>query len=99
LTYLEKNPGDRFAMYALAMAYKNAGACVDAEPAFRRLLSVHPHSGAGHFQLGMLLVDDDREDEAVEAWRRGLAALANAADAEAVRSVREIEGMLAIYED
>ena len=92
--YLEKKPRDRFAMYSLAFELKQAGRSDEAEAAFRELLEAHPTSGAGHYQYGLLFAELDREDEARAAWEDGLQALAGVDDAEARRSIGEIEGAL-----
>jgi tetratricopeptide (TPR) repeat protein len=98
-TYLEKTPGDRFAMYSLALALKKSGDIAGAEQAFRDLLSLHPLSGAGHYQHGLLLHEADRDDDATAAWRRGLDALSGANDPDARRSRSEIQGALDELED
>lgn len=91
--YLKKKPGDRFAMYSLALELKKAGDSA-AEEAFRELLREHPTSGAGHYQLGLLLAALGREDDARSAWEAGLEALQGVRDPEARRSIGEIEGAL-----
>ncbi len=92
--WLDRKPGDRFAMYSLALELKKAGD-PEAEAAFRRLLAAHPTSGAGHYQLGLLLLEQGREADARAAWEEGLAALRGARDPEARRSLAEIEDALA----
>ena len=92
--YLVKKPGDRFAMYSLALELKKAGQFAESERAFEALLTAHPQSGAGHFQHGMLFAEQEREDEARAAWEAGLAALEGADDPEAKRSLIEIQGAL-----
>jgi tetratricopeptide (TPR) repeat protein len=92
--WLETHPGERFAMYALALEHEKAGDLGSAESAYRALLRVHPTSGAGRLRLGLVLVAQGRPEDAREAWREGLAALAGATDAEARRSVGEIQRAL-----
>lgn len=91
---LDKKPDDRFALYSLAFELKKAGRADEALTAFAELLRRHPTSGAGHLQRGMLLQDLGREDDARRAWEEGLAALEGCDDAEARRSVGEIEAAL-----
>ncbi|MCB9685620.1 MAG: tetratricopeptide repeat protein [Alphaproteobacteria bacterium] len=91
---LEKKPDDRFALYSLAFELKKAGRAEEALTAFGELLRRHPTSGAGHLQLGMLLQDLGRDDDAREAWEAGLGALAGCEDPEARRSVGEIQAAL-----
>jgi Flp pilus assembly protein TadD len=99
LEHLARKPDDRFALYSVALEHRREGDIKAAEAAFRELLQLHPHSGAGHFQLGCLYRDDERFSEAREAWNAGLRALADATDAEARRSVGEIQRALAEIED
>ena len=92
--YLAKKPGDRFAMYSLAFELAKAGRVEEALQAFHALLALHPTSGAGHLQLGKLLEDQGREDEAEAAWEAGLEALAGVSGTEAQRSRVEIQAAL-----
>jgi len=97
--YLQKSPGDRFAMYSLALALKKAGRTEEAAQAFRDLLALHPHSGAGHYQHGLLFHEVGRDGAAREAWEAGLVALRGSADPEARRSRSEIQGALDDLDD
>lgn len=96
--YLLDKPGDRFAMYSLALELKKAGRFDEALEAFEALLRAHPTSGAGHFQLGELFLEHGDEERAASAWRAGLEALQSADDAEARRSISEIEAALDMLE-
>ena len=93
-SYLEDKPDDRFAMYSLALELKRVGRLEEAERAFDALLSLHPTSGAGHYQLGLMYEEADREEDARVAWERGLAALEGCTDERSRGSVREIEAAL-----
>jgi len=97
--YLKKTPGDRFAMYSLALSLKKAGRIDEAEHAFRQLLAAHPLSGAGHYQHGLLLHEAGRADDARQAWEAGLHALRSANDVEARRSRSEIQGAVDMLDD
>lgn len=97
--YLTERPGDRFAMYGLALEYRKVGRFDDAVQAFRALLAAHPDSGAGYYQLGELFLENGRPEDARRAWEEGLAALAGTTDAEGRRSRGEIQGALDDLED
>lgn len=92
--YLQKKPRDRFAMYSLALELAKKQDWGAAETAFHDLLGAHPHSGAGHYQLGMTLSAQDKVEQALSAWRAGLVALKGSNDAEARRSIVEIEAAI-----
>ena len=96
--YLAKKPGDRFAMYSLALELKKAHD-PGAEAAFQALLAQHPHSGAGWYQYGELLREDEQFERAQTVWNDGLKQLSDANDVESRRSVSEIQGALDELED
>ena len=90
-TWLKKKPGDRLAMYGLALELKKHGRMDEAIEAFEALLVEHPTSGAGWFQYGELFEQQGDELKALGTWKRGLEALEGCTDPEARRSVSEIE--------
>jgi tetratricopeptide (TPR) repeat protein len=94
LSYLAKKPGDRFALYSLALEYGKASDIEAALRTFRELVAAHPAAGAGHYQHGLCYREAGRVTEAAEAWRAGLAALRGLTDPEAQRSYGEIERAL-----
>ncbi len=97
--YLLQKPGDRFAMYSLALELCKAERWTEAEAAFQELIAAHPQSGAGHYQFGMLYRAQERYTEALAAWNQGLAALQGTTDREAMRSIAEIEAAIEEVED
>lgn len=97
-SWLVKKPDDRLAMYGLALELKKAGRHDEAVDAFEALLATHPQSGAGWFQFGQLYEAAGDEDEAIATWRRGLDALRGSTEAEAVRSIGEIESAIDLLE-
>jgi len=92
--YVERKPDDRFARYSLALELKKAGRVDEAEAQLVELLSRHPLSGAGHLQLGQLREEADDLEGAAAAFRAGLAALAEATDAEARKARSELQTAL-----
>ena len=97
--YLMAHPNDRFARYSLALELKKAGDLTAAEVELQRLLVDHPRSGAGYLQLGQLLEEADRLEDALAVYDRGLAALGTSDDAEARRSEAEIRRAREAVED
>lgn len=92
--WLANKPDDRFARYSLALELNKGGRTDEALAELRELLRRHPHSGAGHYQHGLVLVEAERPEEARAAWLTGLEALRGVDDPEARRSVGEIERAL-----
>ena len=93
-SFLAGRPDDRFARYSLALELHKAGKVEEALREMRELLRRHPTSGAGHYQHGQILLAAGRAEEARQAWTAGLAALQGVADAEARRSLGEIQAAL-----
>lgn len=71
---LKENPDDEFALYALALEYKNGDGSQwdEAEELLLRLLIVQPNQLYGWYQLGDLRIGDGRPDDAREALEEGL---------------------------
>ena len=99
VAWLVTHPGDRFALYSLALELERAGDVEQAEARLRELLTAHPLSGPGHYRLGQLLLAAGRTDDARAAWQLGATALAGATDAEARRSAAEIARELDLLDD
>jgi tetratricopeptide (TPR) repeat protein len=93
-TFLEQRPGDRFALYALALELRKTGAEDESLALFDALLEQHPGSGAGHLQRGLLLLDLGEVDAARRGWEAALTILSDHDDAEAIRSRGEIRAAL-----
>ncbi len=98
-THLETRPTDRFARYSLALELKKAGDPAQAEVELRRVVADHPDSGAAWLQLGQLLEELERLDEAKQAYEDGLAALAGAHDPDGRKAVSELQQALDAVED
>lgn len=92
--WLANKPDDRFARYSLALELNKAGRTAEALDELRELLRRHPHSGAGHYQHGLVLFEAERADEARVAWLAGLDQLRGVDDPEARRSLGEIQRAL-----
>ena len=97
--WLETHPGDRFALYSLALELERAGRLSEAEARLRELLVLHPLSGPGHYRLGLLLQGAGRTDDARAAWTAGAVALVGATDNDARRSAAEIARELDLLDD
>jgi tetratricopeptide (TPR) repeat protein len=80
---LERNPGDSFARYGLAMEYKGAGDWENAMREFRALIAANPDYHAAYFHGGQTLERMGLEDEAREMYREGVEAAARAGSAHA----------------
>lgn len=89
--FADQFPDNPFPRYALAQEYKSAGQTEEAVRVFQDLLSRAPDYVATYLQLGMLLGDLGRDDEARDVLSRGLEAARKAGDQHALG---EIQGVL-----
>jgi cytochrome c-type biogenesis protein CcmH/NrfG len=87
---LAEDPNDAFALYGLAFDLAQTGAVDEAESLFRRLLQVDPDHLYGYYQLGRLLLDDARPEEAAGVIRAGLTRAERAGDAKAAGELRAL---------
>jgi len=81
--FVEEYPDNPFPRYALAMEYRRAGQPAEAEDTLRGLVARVPDYVAGWQQLGQLLEDEGRADEAREAYGKGIEAARRAGNAHA----------------
>lgn len=88
---VERNPGDSFARYGLAMEYKGAGDWENAMCEFRALIAANPDYHAAYFHGGQTLERMGLEDEAREMYREGVDAAGRAGNAHALA---EMQGAL-----
>lgn len=71
---LEKRPGDARLRFGLALEYANAGRAADAVRELRTYLAATDDEGNAWGRLGALLRGTGADDEAREAYRRGIEA-------------------------
>jgi len=80
---VQKNPGDAFARYGLALECVNENDFGAAEMHFKRLIAAHADYVAAYYQFGRMLAAQNRANEAREILAEGLARAATAGDAHA----------------
>lgn len=93
-TRVAQVPDDRFAHYALALERRSTGDLDGAERGLRDVVARWPDASAAWLQLGRLLLECGRDEEAATTLRDGLAALAPCDTADARRGRREIADAL-----
>jgi predicted Zn-dependent protease len=89
--FLADSPDDPELRYAVAMELLSSGADAQAERSFRDLIAAQPAYVASYQMLGQTLIRLNREDEAKEVLRLGVAAARKAGNAHAEG---EIQGLL-----
>src|SRR5437762_6309492 len=85
---------DGFLRYCLAMEYKSEGDEDKAATCFRELLAALPDYVPAYLQLGQLLNQLGREDEAKVVYRDGIAAAQKKGDAHAASEMSSFLAML-----
>ena len=70
--FLEKDPSDSFARYALALEYASHGEHRFALAYLRELLERDPKYVAAYQQLGIILAGLGHREEATEVLRKGI---------------------------
>jgi tetratricopeptide (TPR) repeat protein len=68
---LEKNPDDTFLNYAAALEYKKENDPHKAIAIFKKIVDQDPEYLATYYQLGKLLEETDKVDDAIEVYRKG----------------------------
>jgi predicted Zn-dependent protease len=88
--FLADSPDDPELRYALAMEFLGAGATDDAVRAFRDLISAQPGFVPSYLMLGQTLIRSNREDEAKEVLRTGVAAATQAGNSHAENEIQAL---------
>lgn len=93
---LTQDPNNAFARYGLAMEYSNAGEIDRAMAEFGKLLSVHPDYTAGYFMAAQALAKQNKNEEAADMLRHGIACAQRKGDSHAES---EMQAMLEAVSD
>lgn len=72
LALLENNPNDSFLKYAAALEYKKHKQIDKSIELLVQLTSSNPEYVAAYYQLGKILEDQNKTDEAITTYRQGL---------------------------
>ena len=92
---LERQPGDPFTLYAVALEHKKAGRDADALTFLNRTIQFDPGYCYAYFQKGVVLEGQGDVEGAKETYRAGIAAAKAKGDAHALS---ELEGNLQMIE-
>jgi tetratricopeptide (TPR) repeat protein len=65
-----RHPGDAGAWVDLGRAHEAAGALGEARASYEQALATDPTTAAAHLRMGLILKDEGRRDEALEAFAR-----------------------------
>ena len=91
---VEKNPGDAFVRYGLALEYRSLGLEESARDAFEYLLDEHPDYVPTYLQFGQMLIELDELDRAREVLSRGIEEARRQGDQKSVSELGDaLEGL------
>jgi tetratricopeptide (TPR) repeat protein len=87
--FLTVEPGDVFTHYAIALEYVSLKRLPDAVAQFEEVITLDPSYFPAYHQLGLLLSQLRRTEEAARTLDQGIDAARNAGDNHAVREMQE----------
>ena len=86
--FLLLNPHDSFVRHALALEYVKLGDDAIAEKLFEELLRLEPGYVGSYYHLGKLLERNDRVNEAIDIYEKGMAVAKTAGEQHAFSELR-----------
>jgi Tfp pilus assembly protein PilF len=89
LIYLERDPSDTFARFALAMEYFKQGQFQLSEHEFKRLLAIDPFYLGAYYHLGKLYHQHDQLDRAQIIFHQGLEAAKTKKEEHQIKELKE----------
>jgi tetratricopeptide (TPR) repeat protein len=94
-TFLEENPRDTLALYALALEHRSAGNLDAARSCFQRLLEIDPDYVAAYYPMAQILLKQGRNAQAARILRAGIPRAVEAGHLHARDRLRELLATLA----
>lgn len=85
---LEQNPADSFLQHALALEYIKLGNDEEARILFERLLTGNPAYVGSYYHLAKLLERNNKTEEAIKVYERGMAEAKKAGENHAYGELR-----------
>lgn len=86
---LKQHPADPFLNYALALEYKKNGQNSRAIELLKKLIASQPDYLASYYQLGKLLEEENKIDEAIKTYRSGKIIATKAQDPKTLGELNE----------
>ena len=85
---LSSTPNDAFLLFALAKEHKNAARADEAIAAFKNLRDQHPEYVGLFYHYAAVLADEERNSEAEEVYKAGIAVAQKAGDQHALAELK-----------
>ncbi len=86
--FLKENPTDSFVQHALALEYIKLGNDEQARVLFEEILNREPGYIGSYYHLAKLLERNDKTDEAINVYEKGMEESKNAGDKHAFGELR-----------
>jgi tetratricopeptide (TPR) repeat protein len=98
-TMLETNPRDSFLHYAAALEHQKNGELNQSVKILKSIIKNDPDYLASYYQLGKLLEDRNKVDEAIEVYKAGKDIARKQNDSKTLGELSEALMLLDVYED
>ena len=96
---LETNPTDSFLHYAAALEHQKNGDIPSAIKILQKIIKNDPEYLASYYQLGKMLEDKNKHEEAVEVYKAGKSVAKKQNDMKTLGELAEALMLLDVYED
>jgi tetratricopeptide (TPR) repeat protein len=96
---LETNPRDSFLHYAAALEHQKQGDTTQAIKILRQLIKQSPDYLASYYQLGKILEEKGKTEEAIEVYQQGKSVARKQNDMKTLGELSEALMLLDVYED
>jgi tetratricopeptide (TPR) repeat protein len=98
-TMLETNPTDSFLHYAAALEHQKNGDHAQAIKIIRGIIKNNPNYLASYYQLGKMLEEKGKIDDAVDVYKAGRTIARQQSDMKTLGEISEALMLLDVYED
>ena len=98
-TMLETNPQDSFLHYAAALEHHKNGDIVTSIKTIKGIIKNDPDYLASYYQLGKLLEERGKVEEAIDIYKQGRSVAKKQNDMKTLGEISEALMLLDVYED
>jgi tetratricopeptide (TPR) repeat protein len=98
-TMLETNPKDSFLHYAAALEHQKNGEIPTAIKIIQKIIKNDPEYLASYYQLGKMLEERNKVEDAVEVYKSGKSVARKQNDMKTLGELSEALMLLDVYED
>jgi tetratricopeptide (TPR) repeat protein len=98
-TMLETNPKDSFLHYAAALEHQKNGEITSAIKIIQKIIKNDPEYLASYYQLGKMLEERNKVEEAVEVYKAGKSVARKQNDMKTLGELSEALMLLDVYEE